>query len=161
MGPSHAAPVSRRVAGTNRMEASRPITPHVWGRHKPAAWRSARAPGGPPWLDLLSGELHTWVEHGPWKPVPSTFISNTGSSGGNAYLHLAIVGPYSGYTALAFAETAGKMWPADAVVGTLGSSGRGGVDVYRLTEYELPPPADAAGWVAFNFCHGSVFVVVV
>lgn len=50
-----------------------------------------------------------------------------------------------GYVALSFAPTAGRMYPADAIIGSVGSNGPS-VNTYYLSSYDVGPSDVNRGW---------------
>jgi hypothetical protein len=65
------------------------------------------------------------------------------------FAHFAVESSAPGFVAMSFPQSAGKMWPADAVIGS--QSGDGGsaarVQAYHLTRYGVSPSDQNDGWV--------------
>jgi hypothetical protein len=65
------------------------------------------------------------------------------------FAHFAVESSAPGFVAMSFPQSAGKMWPADAVIGSLSDDGRSAprVQAYHLTRYGVSPSDQNDGWV--------------
>eukprot|EP00879_Flechtneria_rotunda_P001115 GHRR01001257.1.p2 GENE.GHRR01001257.1~~GHRR01001257.1.p2 ORF type:complete len:373 (+),score=108.40 GHRR01001257.1:1707-2825(+) len=67
---------------------------------------------------------------------------------GQEMVHFAVEASSAGYVAMSFAETEGKMFPADAVIGGLIDPNTGSpvVRTYHISHYGISPSDETNGW---------------
>jgi hypothetical protein len=75
----------------------------------------------------------------------SAALASSAAPSGQQLAHFAIEAATPGYLALSFAETANRMYPADAVIA--GSSADLAVRSYHITGYAVNPADETNGWV--------------
>lgn len=81
---------------------------------------------------------------------PAGATAAAGQQGQQRLAHFAVEAATPGFVAMSFPQTAGKMWPADAVIGFDGADGTNpDVHSYHLTHYGVAPSDATNGW-AFN-----------
>lgn len=76
----------------------------------------------------------------------SSSSSATSASQAQRFAHFAVESTAPGFVGLSFPQTAGKMWPADAVIGTTTQASMPQVQAYHLTRYGVSPSDQNDGW---------------
>lgn len=81
-------------------------------------------------------------------PPENVCTNNNVVDVGPGSIHFLVEADNSGYIAMSFPETAGKMWPADAVIGVQGASAAPDVKTYHLSQYMVSSADQTTGWAS-------------
>lgn len=79
----------------------------------------------------------------------SMSVVNPSPVDASSMVHILLEANSPGYVAVSFPQTAGKMWPADAVIGTTDALGTMPVvKSYYLAQYGVSSADEASGWAS-------------